>query len=277
MATEDITGTEGFDPYNCSIEELKEKIEELNDKVGFYETQQLAIKKFINSVYGATASAYFIGFNPNVAEAITLQGQHLNHYSEIAVNEYFKGPFQKNTELHKALGIKTEDTYNLDISKGKLQPLQPLTGPEFKYLNGETESLVVAGDTDSVSGDTIIYVNGQQKTMADAWNDMKIANKDVALKLSNGHLLVVPNNNEMTRSYDPRIEKVVDTPIRYISRHTVRKQKWVLTTKSGKKVEVTNDHSLMVMRDGRLVEIKPYQINPKTDKVVTLKNGRKNS
>lgn len=270
---EDITGTEGFDPHNCSIEELKEKVEMLNDKVGFYETQQLAIKKFINSVYGATASAYFIGFNPNVAEAITLQGQHLNHYSEIAVNDYFKGPFQQDTELHKALGIKTEDTYTLDIGKGKLQVLNPLTGPEFKYLNGETESLVVAGDTDSVSGDTLIYLNGEEITIEDAWEAVKLMNHDTAFKLTNGHL-VVPGNGITTRTYDPVEEKVVDCPMRYISKHKVKKKaKWVLTTKSGKTVEVTNDHSLMVMRDGRLIEVKPHQVNKRTDKIVTLKGA----
>ena len=47
--------------------------------------------------------------NVDVAESITLQGQDLNHFSENAVNEYFSGVFQNDTELHKKLGISTED------------------------------------------------------------------------------------------------------------------------------------------------------------------------
>lgn len=269
---EDVTGTEGFDPHNCPLDELKNKIDELNDKVGFFETQQLAIKKFINSVYGATASAYFVGFNPNVAEAITLQGQHLNHFSEIAVNDYFKGPFQADTALHKELGIKTKDTLKIDISLGKLQKLEPLTGPEFSYLNGETESLVIAGDTDSVSGDTCIYTNGMRMCIEDAWVLLKRINHDVALKMSSDHIMV-PGGTMSTMTYDPVTESVVEAPIKYISKHVVKKKKWRVTSKDGNSVEVTNDHSMMVMRDGQLIEVKPEEINPETDKLVVAKSA----
>ena len=69
-----------IDPNNCSIEDLEKEVQRLYDLGDFYETKQLALKKFLNSVYGAIASKYFIGFNTNVAESITLQGQDLNHY-----------------------------------------------------------------------------------------------------------------------------------------------------------------------------------------------------
>lgn len=257
-----------FDPYTCPIDELKTAIEELNDKVGFYETQQLAIKKFINSVYGATASKYFIGFNPAIAEAITLQGQHLNHYSERCLNDYFKGPFQADTELHKKLGVNTEDTYKLDIGKGKLQVLKPLTGPEWDYL-GDTESIVCAGDTDSLNSLSIIYLDNQTSTISLAFDQFKYENHDVVLKLSSGNE-VVPVFNHTTKTFT-LTDGVIDRPIKYIMRHKVRKAKWGIKTKSGKEVIITNDHSIMVMRNNELIKVKPCEINKETDKIISIK------
>ena len=86
-------------PDTCPIEELKAQIADLENKVGFYETKQLAIKKFINSVYGALGSKYFVAYNTAMAESITAQGRDLNHFTEISVNEYFEGIFQSNPEI----------------------------------------------------------------------------------------------------------------------------------------------------------------------------------
>lgn len=94
-----------IDPENCTKEELHAAIEKMNDLSGYYETKQLAIKTFINSVYGATASKYFVGHNVAVAESITLQGQDLNHYSENCVNKYFRGIFQSEEEYNRIIYV----------------------------------------------------------------------------------------------------------------------------------------------------------------------------
>lgn len=255
-----------IDPETCSEEELKATIDELGNRAGFFETQQLALKTFINSVYGATASEFFAGFNPAVAEAITLQGQDLNHYSEICVNEYFRGPFQADTELHKKLGIDTELTKKIQIGSGRLTEAKPLEGPEFEYL-GDNVSLVIAGDTDSNFGEDCVYVNNEKMMFKDAFELLKLQNHDTVLKTSNGSD-VVPVKNSTTLTF--KDNKVVDRPIKYIMRHKVSKAKWKVTTKSGKTVTITNDHSIMVIRDGKLIEAKPCEINLKTDKLVTI-------
>jgi len=94
-----------IDPDNCPLEELKKVLDELHSLEGYYETKQLAIKQFINSIYGATASKYFIGYNIDVAESITLQGQDLNHYSENCVNRYYRGIFQSQEEFNKVIHV----------------------------------------------------------------------------------------------------------------------------------------------------------------------------
>lgn len=113
-----------IDPHGCSIEELELEIKRLKDLKEEYFNLEQSIKIFINSVYGACASPYFVGYNINVAEAVTLQGQDLIKYANDVVDYYFTELWHKDTELHKHLGLT--------------------------FVNKITEkSLVVYNDTDS--------------------------------------------------------------------------------------------------------------------------------
>lgn len=257
-----------IDPNNCTVEELEEEVERLKNLGDFYETKQLALKKFINSVYGATASKYFIAHNTAVAESITLQGQDLNHYSENSVNEYFSGIFQNDTELHKKLGIKTEDAKRFNIALGKTTETGTLDGPEFSYLNGN-QSLTVAGDTDSTSWKSSIYVDSVKLKVQDAFNKFKYENNDTVLKLNNGQE-IVPVHNHNILSYVDHDAEATYRPIKYIMRHKVyNKSRFRIKTKSGKELEVTGDHSMMIIRNNELITVKAKDIL-KTDKIITI-------
>lgn len=255
------------DPENCPIEDLETEVHRLGNLVEYYETKQLAIKKFINSVYGATASKYFIAHNTDVAESITLQGQDLNHYSENAVNEYFSGIFQNDTELHKKLGIDTELAKKVRIDKGKITDSGPLTGKEFEYLNG-CHSLTVAGDTDSQLSDTQVVIDNLQMTMEDAFDKFKYENNDAILVTSTGQE-IVPVNNHTTLSYVDHSDTTCNKPIKYIMRHKVSKSHYRIKSKSGKFVEITGDHSIMVIRNNELISIPAKDLN-KNDLLITI-------
>lgn len=58
----------------------------------------------------------------------------MNHYSENSVNAYFSGIFQNDTELHKKLGIKTEDAKRFNIALGKQQKQVRWTDLSFRIL-----------------------------------------------------------------------------------------------------------------------------------------------
>jgi intein/homing endonuclease len=45
-----------------------------------------------------------------------------------------------------------------------------------------------------------------------------------------------------------------------VYRHKVSKARWKVTLEDGKTVEVTNDHSIMVERNGKLIEVKASEI-----------------
>mgnify|MGYP004567320817 CR=1 FL=1 len=256
-----------IDPENCSIEELENEVERLKNLGDFYETKQLALKKFINSVYGATASKYFIAHNTAVAESITLQGQDLNHYSENSVNAYFSGIFQNDTELHKKLGIDSEKAKKVSIAKGKTTETGTLDGPEFSYLDGN-QSLTVAGDTDTSAKDTKIFVDNCEITMEDFFTKAKYENDDIVIKLQNGSE-VIPVHNHNTLTYQDHDYKTSERPINYIMRHKITKDRFRLRTKTGKELIVTGDHSIMIIRNNELISIPAREIK-KTDKIITL-------
>jgi len=94
-----------IDPYICSIEELEKEIETLELKKDEYNGIQNAIKVFMNSVYGACASPWFECYNVKVAEAITLQGQHISKYISEVIDNYFINKWHLDKKLHEDLHL----------------------------------------------------------------------------------------------------------------------------------------------------------------------------
>lgn len=86
-------------------EEIEHEIIRLKDEMNLYMNAEQAVKIFINSVYGATGSPWFLFFNTDVAEAVTLQGQDLIKYSEKIINRYFLDFWHKDQKLHQKLGL----------------------------------------------------------------------------------------------------------------------------------------------------------------------------
>jgi DNA polymerase elongation subunit (family B) len=94
-----------IDPSNASRDEIAAEINRLTLLMNLKKNEEQAIKIFINSIYGATASPYFVGYNVRVAEAITLQGQEVRDYGSKIFNRYFTEFWHRDKELHNILGI----------------------------------------------------------------------------------------------------------------------------------------------------------------------------
>jgi DNA polymerase elongation subunit (family B) len=87
------------------IKEMEDKIEKLTSLKNELKNEEQAVKLTMNSIYGAIGNNWFVCFNPDVAEAVTLQGQDLIKYSEKIVFRYFSEFWHKDTELHEKLGL----------------------------------------------------------------------------------------------------------------------------------------------------------------------------
>ncbi len=102
-----ITGYQfiSIDPLSASKEEIQKEIKRLESQVDIYKNKDIAFKLILNSTYGAIGNNFFICFNKDVAESITLQGQDLIKHSEILINEYFQNEWNIDNELHKKMGL----------------------------------------------------------------------------------------------------------------------------------------------------------------------------
>lgn len=150
------------------------------------------------------------------------------------------------------------------IHKGKKKNMDINDIKSITPINDQLVKLVY-GDTDSVVANTSITITNGKETKDIRVDDFfNLLNTGVIQKTQFGH--------EMIDGGQWRIKnlvggKLTDSPIKRIIRHKVNKKIYRITSSDGKSVECTGDHSIIVMRDGKLIEAKPCDIK-KTDKLV---------
>jgi hypothetical protein len=221
------------------IEELKEKASELKREVDYYNALQLALKLVLNGSYGAFAANYFVLFNNYVAGTITAQGRDLTQTMDKVNQKYWYDMWHLDTDTHEKMGIKNARQIRPD------------------------ESVSIYADTDSVDGKTIVRTSSGKKTIEE-WYNSNI-DKPNGITLC-GHESV--ETSDKVLNWDEK-NGLYFADVKRIIRHKVSKPKWKLKTKSGKEVVVTNDHSMIVFRNGEKLEIKPEYILP-SDKILTI-------
>lgn len=132
-----------------------------------------------------------------------------------------------------------------------------------ELITGEydiTGKAVIYGD--SVTGDSIIRTSDGDMTIADLYknclNHSIVGEKEYGLW--NETKVLGFNADQMEPSA---------YSINYVMRHKTKKKLYRVTTKNGKQVTVTEDHSLIVDRDGFLIEVKPSEIKD-NDLIITF-------
>jgi hypothetical protein len=123
---------------------------------------------------------------------------------------------------------------------------------------GESAIKTIVMDTDSVVGSTLIYVDGKKTTIADYHESLTC--------------VTIRDNGDVRQgvgySYGFDGVSVVSKPILYSMKHKVKKKQYRIKTETSS-VVVTEDHSIMIMRDGNLIEAKPNELLD-TDRIVRL-------
>lgn len=242
----------GFDPYNCSMEELKQKIDFYKNKAASENDFQMAVKLFINSVYGCLGSEYYNLYNPDIAEAVTLQGQDLIKYSTDKIDYYARNCWHVDEEAHKRIAEYMKSLYpEFDVDR-----FLNLAKQEIKFDN----TLQVGGD--SVIGSSMIKTIDGDYSIEELFNEYsndRTTTEKLYVK-SNRKIYNVNKNNEL-----------IISSIKYIIRHRVNKELWTLIV-DGNSVTATTDHSFIVLRNNEKIVVKPYEITV-DDKIITLCNN----
>ena len=115
---------------------------------------------------------------------------------------------------------------------------------------------------DSVTGDSIIRTSEGDKTIAQLFDECMehsaVGEKEYGVW--NDSTVLGFNSQDMEPS---------GAKISYVMRHKTKKKLYRITTENGKQVTVTEDHSVMIDRDGFLIECKPNEIL-ETDRTITF-------
>lgn len=222
----------------------KEEIESFKTFAKNCASQEQSIKLTINSIYGAFGNEFFHFYNSDIAETITLQGQEAIRHTEKMIEMYFHEIFHKDVELHKKLGVP----------EGYVVP--KIKGTIYKY-----------GDTDSVEKSSTVIDNVLGELTIEEF--FKFYSK-------NGYTVDLNQNEVITLNEDfVKIlnwnDKLKWSSVKHIIRHKVKKQKWKVVSKSGKFIEITDDHSIMVLRNGVKIKIKASEIDVKNDLLIGVK------
>lgn len=124
-----------------------------------------------------------------------------------------------------------------------------------RILKTTNVDYVVAVDTDSVAGDTILYVNGEKRVIAEFYDFVE----KIGTHIGSGDKLIVDVStlDLKTSSFDG--DRVVLDKIQYVMKHKVKKRMFRIEV-DGKSIDVTEDHSLVVKRSNELISVKPMEI-----------------
>lgn len=225
-------------------EQLEQQLKQLKEKRAYYEMMaenadvyQHSTKILLNSAYGAFGSVFYPLYDIDIAESTTIGGKTATQEMVHYVNEYMN-----------------------------------------KLQHTENEEFIVAGDTDSVDGSSVVTIDG--KTVEKLFNEYK--NKVMITVLASHKSLEYwpevidfveheKNTNEKINEYTYSLNG--KSRIKNIQRHKVNKSKYKITIDE-KEVIMTGDHSVMIYRDGQIMECKPSEIKT-TDYLLKRKNENK--
>lgn len=220
------------------LEDLKYKVKTDIDNMI---SREQSFKLLGNSCYGGSSHPAFYWYNMSLAADITGESRSLIHMMEDKTQKVFD-KWTEMTDVHKMLGVTIDKT------------------------NFPTNCVsTIYQDTDSVAGDTILHTSNGDKTIEELYNE-NIDNP--AGNTLMGHESVKCDDKLLNYHDDGNL--LYDN-VRRVIRHKVSKKKWRLRTASGKEVICTNDHSLVVFREGKKCIVKPYEIQ-RGDKVIVNNN-----
>lgn len=216
-------------------QELIDAVKSEGETAEYYDSQQLIRKILINSVYGVLGNPFFNFFNVNNAIAVTLSGQDLIKYLSNTLNKYMK-------EKWHEIGPKLFPDY-----KGEWKPLE--------------NDVTILIDTDSVDGNTFIDTKEDKIKIKELFEKCENIQE-----YSNGKFIGRFENDILSNSMNLKTKKTEYKKIKYVMKHKVKKKMYKIKYKN-KEIILTEDHSLMVQRNDKIIEISPKNLQQK-DKII---------
>lgn len=147
--------------------------------------------------------------------------------------------------------------------------LKFMCGKVNEFLTGRFDSegeAVIYGDTDSVAGDSKIHWRTLEGDVTTTIEEMFSSGDIITDEVNNKEYSFIEGLR--SASYNDK-EQLDYHSVRWIYRHKTPKQMFKVTDTDGNELVVTGDHSLMVERDGKLIQIKAQNLDVENDVLVT--------
>ena len=192
-------------------------------------------KVLLNSTYGATLNEYCRFHDPRLGASTTGSGRQITTHM---INTAAKGLVGDNAP-------KVVKTISIDKKTGENINEYTIACPDGIGP--------IYSDTDSVASDSLVTISGQTMKVEDAFNVLadKYGVDDI-----NGKQMVWVNPAQISA-----LSLSGNSPLKGIYRHRTSKRRFRVTLESGKFIDVTEDHSVMVEREDKLIEVKPIEID----------------
>lgn len=116
---------------------------------------------------------------------------------------------------------------------------------------------ILVKNTDSVTDDAEVEVNGSNVTIGKLFHDSITTDGDI-FHLNDSEYVFPKNVTTVTYDNVSGINREME--IDYVYRHKVEKEMFEVEDEDGNVVVITGDHSIMVERDGTLMEVKPTEL-----------------
>jgi DNA polymerase elongation subunit (family B) len=221
--------------------ELMLEAERNNNKAEYsaHDARQINYKLLLNSCYGYLSTPYSRFYDLDNAMAVTLTGQSITKTVGDTVDSYFASKF----------------------SSSQLA---------MRYNAQNIENVSTYCDTDSVAPNSLLNINNKEIEIKDVFIEL-FNNKDNEVKFkSDNKTFVYPKNLELP-FFDENDKKIKQGKVRFIYKHMVKKKMYRIKTKSGKFIDITADHSCMILdKNNKLQEIKPINLK-KGDRTIIIK------
>ena len=280
--------------------ELKNRVERImsycQTQADIYNNYQLGTKVVINGIYGAFGFSGFYFYNKNIAESVTKQGKHAILNAESLINKWAQKVWLKDKKTHKLMGVKIKPGYE-NISISSITRYIDTDSSIFSTIINISKEVIIVNNIAYNTSDIIqiirngveMGVNASDIQKGDFISDDEVNNIEKTNKLTIEQLYNLGQNDmgstlagheSVDCKYDVlNIKQNSDTFERYyanvkrVIRHKVSKAKWSLKDEFGNEVIITNDHSLMVLRDGILQKVKPCEVDIDSDLLVIDDDG----
>ena len=123
---------------------------------------------------------------------------------------------------------------------------------------------------DSVTGDSLIQINDDTSIPIENLYNFIADIGETEIDINGKSRVIDPDNTIQLLQYNPTTDIIDFGQFDYIMRHKTTKQLYKIEMEDGSSVTVTEDHSLMIERDGILMKATPMEINMETDFVISV-------